>query len=131
MIELIARSASSPAAEVIFAEPKTNEAPTLNLFCKQCVYEQIEAVGILRGTQNEEAAQKFIDFMLSEKFQSDVPGQMFVYPVVKGINLPDEFEKFAVTPNEEHMMARLASDVIETHLQRWLKEWTAVVEQGR
>ncbi len=122
--------ASSPAAEVIFAEQKLDEAPTLNLFCEQCVYEQIEAVGILKGSKNVEAAQAFIDFMLSIEFQTDVPGQMFVYPVVESIPLPKEFQAFATTPSAEQI-AHLSSDIIEENLQRWLKEWTAVVEQGR
>jgi thiamine transport system substrate-binding protein len=108
--------------------PSAEDGATANLFCNQCVYEQIEAVGILKGTQNEQAAQQFIDFMLSPEFQSDIPGNMFVYPVVEGITLPETFEAFAATPNPEQI-ARLAPDVIEANLQRWLKEWTAVVEQ--
>jgi thiamine transport system substrate-binding protein len=72
----------------------------------------------------------FIDFMLSEKFQRDIPGNMFVYPVVNEITLPREFEQFAATPSTEQI-ARLSPDVIETNVQRWLKEWTAVVEQGQ
>jgi thiamine transport system substrate-binding protein len=122
--------ASSPAAEVIFSDPKVDEAPTLNLFCEKCVYEQIEAVGILKGTQNEEAAKQFVDYMLSERFQTDIPGNMFVYPIVDGIALPAEFEQFSATPSAEQI-ATLAPDTIETNLQRWLKEWTAVVEQGQ
>jgi thiamine transport system substrate-binding protein len=122
--------ASSPAAEVIYSDITLNEAPTLNLFCERCVYEQIEAVGILKGSQNIEAAQTFVDYMLSERFQTDIPGNMFVYPVVDNSALPKEFERFSVTPSTEQI-ARLSPDVIETNLQRWLKEWTAVVEQGQ
>jgi thiamine transport system substrate-binding protein len=113
--------ASSPSAE---------GGATVNLFCDLCVYEQIEAVGILKGSKNVEAAQTFIDFMVSEKFQSDVPGQMFVYPVVEGVQLPSEFEQFAAKPSLEQI-ARLTPNVIEVNLQRWLKEWTAVIEQGQ
>jgi thiamine transport system substrate-binding protein len=122
--------ATSPAAEVIFAEQPLDNAPTLNLFCTKCVYEQIEGVGILKGSNNIEAAQKFVDFMLSEKFQTDIPGKMFVYPVVSDITLSTELEQFAATPTQEQI-ARLSPDVIEANLQRWLKEWTAVVEQGQ
>jgi thiamine transport system substrate-binding protein len=121
--------ASSPAAEVMFSDVILNEAPTLNLFCKQCVYEQIEAIGILKGSKNVEAAQTFIDFMLSTEFQTDMPGNMFVYPVIKNITLPSEFEQFAAKPRAEQI-ARLSRNVVEVNLQRWLKEWTAVVEQG-
>jgi thiamine transport system substrate-binding protein len=122
--------ATSPAAEVIFAEEKLDAAPTANLFCESCVYEQIEAVGILKGSKNIEAAQMFIDFMLSEKFQSDVPGQMFVYPVVNDIRLPDEFNLYAAKPGAKQI-ASLSPAVIEANLRRWLKEWTTVVEQGQ
>jgi thiamine transport system substrate-binding protein len=122
--------ASSPAAEVMYSDVILKEAPTLNLFCEQCVYEQIEAVGILRGSQNAKEAQMFIDFMLSEKFQTNVPGNMFVYPVVNDIALPSEFEQYAATPSQEQIV-RLAPDKIESNLQRWLKEWTAVIEQGQ
>jgi thiamine transport system substrate-binding protein len=110
--------------------PSAEGGATANLFCEKCVYQQIEAVGILKGTQNEAAAQQFIDFMLSEKFQTDIPGNMFVYPVVNDIALPIEFEQFAATPSAEQI-ATLAPDDIESNLQRWLKEWTEVVEQGQ
>jgi thiamine transport system substrate-binding protein len=110
--------------------PSAEDGATINLFCNKCVYEQIEAVGILKGTQNEQAAQQFIDFMLSPEFQTDIPGNMFVYPVVDNIPLPETFKQFAATPTQEQI-ARLTPDVIEANVQRWLKEWTAVVEQGQ
>ncbi|MGL4609870.1 MAG: thiamine ABC transporter substrate-binding protein [Trueperaceae bacterium] len=110
--------------------PSAEAGATVNLFCEQCAYEQIEAVGILKGTKDLEAAQTFIDFMLSESFQSDVPSNMFVYPVIENIKLPSDFEQFAVKPSPEQI-ARLASDSIEENVVRWLKEWTTVVEQGQ
>jgi thiamine transport system substrate-binding protein len=122
--------ASSPAAEVLYSNIILEEAPTLNLFCDQCVYEQIEAVGILKGSKHIGAAQQFIDFMLSPDFQSDMPENMFVYPVVDGISLPETFAQFATTPSQAQI-ARLPSDEIAQNIQRWLKEWTAVVEQGQ
>ncbi len=109
--------------------PSAEGGATVNLFCEYCAYEQIEAVGILKGSKNTEAAQQFIDFMLSADFQNDVPENMFVYPVIDG-SLPETFEQFAATPSQEQI-ARLPSDVIEANLQRWLKEWIAVVEQGQ
>ncbi len=44
-------------------------------------FRQIEFVGILKNGQNKPLAQKFVDFMLSQKFQEDMPLNMFVYPV--------------------------------------------------
>lgn len=122
--------ASSPTAEVIFAEEPLEEAPTVNLFCESCVFEQIEAIGILRGSSNIEAAQQFIDFMLTETFQQDIAPNMFVYPVVDGTSLPPEFNQFGQIPTTAESV-QLDSATIETNLTRWLNQWTQVVEQNR
>lgn len=122
--------ATSPAAEVIFADEELDEAPTANLFCEACVWRQIEAVGILSGTDRLEDAQAFVDFMLSETFQADIPLNMFVYPAVRDVALPSEFEKFAPTPSEAQI-ATLPTQAMFENQQRWLGQWTQVVQQGR
>lgn len=122
--------ASSPAAEVIFAEAPLDDAPTANLFCQDCVFEQIEAVGILKGSKNQEAAQSFIDYMLSNAFQEDIAPNMFVYPVVTGTSLPAEFGLYSQIPND-NQTATLEPELIESNLTTWLSQWTQVVEQGR
>lgn len=121
--------ASSPAAEIYFADEPLSEAPTANLFCEKCVYRQIEAVGILRGTPQREAAEAFVDFMLSQRFQEDIPLNMWVYPVSREAALPEVFA-FAELPEEAHI-ANVPSSEIEANLPRWLSEWTRVVEQGQ
>ena len=122
--------ASSPAAEVMFAEEALDDAPTLNLFCETCVYQQIEAAGILKGTAHRAEAEAFIDFMLSEAFQADIPANMFVYPVVAGTPLPAEFTAYSQRPAPEQI-ADLPAAEIESNLPTWLRQWTGVVEQGR
>lgn len=122
--------ATSPAAEVMFAETPLDDAPSLNLFCEACAYQQIEAAGILAGSKHIEAAKAFIDFMLSPSFQTDIPGNMFVYPVLNGTNVPAEFVKYGKLPVGQEI-ATLASGEIEGNLSVWLKQWTQVVEQGQ
>lgn len=122
--------ATSPAAEVIFAEAPLDAAPTANLACAQCSYQQIEAVGILRGTEQRAAAQAFVEFLLSREVQEAVPSEMFVYPVVQDAALPDAFQRFAPLPAPEQV-ASLPSELVRAHQRRWLAEWTAVVVQGR
>lgn len=121
--------ATSPAAEVVFAE-ELDDAPTGNLFCEACVYRQVEAAGILAGTDNVEAAQRFIDFMLSTQFQEDIPLNMYVYPVVDDATLPGVFEQYAQTPTPEQI-ALLPPEEVEANLSDWLDAWTQVVQQGR
>ena len=122
--------ATSPAAEVVFAEAELEDAPTGNLFCDACVFRQIEAVGILAGTEKREAAERFIDYMLSVEFQNDIPLNMFVYPVVEDATLPEVFTQYAAVPSEAQV-ASVPAETVEANLSEWLNAWTKVVEQGQ
>jgi thiamine transport system substrate-binding protein len=115
---------TSPAAEVIFAETPLEDAPTASILGPDTCFRQIEFVGILKGTQNRALAEKFVDFMLSKQFQEDVPLQMFVYPVLPGAKLPEEFTKYAQAPEQT---AALAPDVIAEKRDAWIQAWTDVV----
>ncbi len=121
--------ASSPAAEIIFSEDELDDAPTINLFCEFCVYRQIEAVGILRGTKEPQAARAFIDYMLSLEFQEDIPLNMFVYPVHKNAEVPEIFITSQVP--QQNQIASLQVDAVEENLANWLDSWTKVVIQGQ
>ena len=122
--------ATSPAAEVLFAEEPLDEAPTSNLLCPACAWRQVEAVGILVGTDQPEEARAFVDFMLSDAFQADIAPNMFVYPAVQGVDVPPEFERFAPVPSEVQI-ATLPTGTIFENQQRWLEQWSQVVQQGR
>lgn len=115
---------TSPAAEVIFADPPIDDAPTASILGPDTCFRQIEFVGILNGTQNRALAEKFVDFMLGKDFQVDMPLQMFVYPVNTGVYLPDEFIQFAQTPQQP---ATLAPDMIVANRDKWIQEWTDAV----
>ncbi|HLU83667.1 MAG TPA: thiamine ABC transporter substrate-binding protein [Trueperaceae bacterium] len=127
---LVVSYLTSPAAEVIFAETELAEPPTANLECRGCAYRQVEAIGILRGTPNREAAERFVDFMLSREVQEAIPLAMFVHPVVEDADLPPEFNSFASLADDAQV-ASLPSQLIQAHQARWLAQWTAVVLQGR
>jgi thiamine transport system substrate-binding protein len=119
---LVVSYASSPPAEVVFADPPITEAPT-GVVTAGC-YRQIEAAGILAGTDHEEEAGQLIDFLLSEAFQAEVPLSMFVYPVRQGTPLPPEFVAHAVAPEE---VSELAPADIDAHREEWIDTWTDLV----
>ncbi len=87
-------------------------------------FRQIELAGVLRGARNEEGARKLVDFMLSKRFQEDIPLQMFVFPARRDAALPPEFERFAVVP--KHPL-ELPPAEIEANRERWVDEWTDIV----
>jgi thiamine transport system substrate-binding protein len=117
--------ASSPAAEVFFASPQPTESPTASIVTSDMCFRQIEFVGILKNGQNKSLAQKFVDFMLSQKFQEDMPLNMFVYPVNKNAKLPDVFVKFAQIAESPAVIS--AAD-IASNRDAWIETWTAAMK---
>ncbi|WP_436793119.1 thiamine ABC transporter substrate-binding protein [Actinospongicola halichondriae] len=118
---LVVSYASSPPAEVIFAEEPLDDAPT-GVVVESCA-RQIEFAGILSGTEHEAEAQQLIDFLLSETFQADIPLNMFVYPVID-VTLPDEFVQYGAEAEDPHLVD---PDVVAEHRDDWIEEWTEIV----
>ena len=87
-------------------------------------FRQIEFVGILKGTKNQALAEKFVDFMLSQPFQEDIPLNMFVFPANENAELPPEFIKWAQIPAES---AVIDPAQVEANRETWIEAWTEVV----
>lgn len=121
---LVVSYSSSPAAEVIYASSPLTDAPTASMLGPDTCFRQIEFVGILKGTSHLPLAQKFVDFMLSQPFQEDIPLQMFVYPVNTDASLPQEFIRYAQTAPHP---AALDPAVIAANRDKWITDWTAAV----
>ncbi len=119
---IVVSYATSPAAEVIFSSKPLDEGPTAAV--EDGCYRQVEYAGILRGARNEDGARRLIDFMLSERFQADVPGSMFVYPVRAGVPLPEAFVEHAIVPREP---LQLPADDVDANRDRWVARWTEIV----
>ena len=118
---IVVSYASSPPAEVLFAEDPEAEAPT-GVVTESC-YRQIEFAGILSGTEREDEAQALVDFLLSETFQSDIALNMFVYPVID-VDLPEAFVEHGASPEDPYL---LPADVVAEHRDDWIEEWTEIV----
>lgn len=118
---IVVSYASSPAAEVFYAEQKTDTAPTGIVVENQSAFRQIEFAGIIKGTKQLAQAQKAMDFILSETFQEDIPLQMFVFPANQNARLPDVFKKHAKISSSP---ALIAPKQIDLNRDQWIREWT-------
>jgi len=121
---LVVSYASSPPAEVFFAEEAMDTAPTGSVVGNGSCFRQIEFIGILAGTEKRDLAEKFIDFMLSSQFQEDIPLKMFVFPANKNAALPDVFVEHAQTASNP---ATLPPEDIAAHREDWINAWTETV----
>ena len=119
---IVVSYASSPPAEVIFADPPVDEPPT-GVVTASC-YRQIEFAGVLAGADNPGGARALIDFMLKPTFQNDVPLNMFVFPVIDEATLPDVFVEHAEIADDPFIL-----DPAEVEAQRndWTDRWVEVV----
>lgn len=121
---IVVSYASSPVAEVYFADPPLQQAPTGVVVADGTCFRQIEFAGILKGTQNRALAEQWIDFMLGTTFQQDIPLKMFVYPANTQAALPDVFVQYSIVP--QHPVT-LTPAAIEANRETWIEAWTRVV----
>lgn len=115
-LPLVVSYASSPPAEVLFADPPIDEAPS-GVMIESC-FRQIEFAGITRDSQ---AARDLIDFMLGPAFQEDIPLNMFVFPANSQARLPDVFVDHAVVPDEPLTMDPQRIGELR---EEWIETWT-------
>lgn len=121
---LVVSYASSPAAEVIFAEEDLEDSPTAAVL--STCYEQIEFAGVLSNSENEAGAKILLDFMLTKTYQEDIPLNNFVYPVISDATLPPEFTKFAPQPDEAIGMG---SEEVAENRDKWVRDWTDLMQR--
>jgi thiamine transport system substrate-binding protein len=119
---LVVSYASSPPAAVYYSKPQPTTSP-IGTMLSSC-FRQVEFAGVLKGTEHQKAAQQLVEFMLSEKFQADMPLQMFVFPVRDGTPLPAVFSKFAEVATKP--LTLRAAD-ISAHRDTWIEQWTDTV----
>ncbi|MCX5340499.1 thiamine ABC transporter substrate-binding protein [Streptomyces sp. R-74717] len=119
---LVVSYASSPPVEVLYAKPQPAEAPT-GVATGTC-FRQIEFAGLLNGAKNEAGGKALLDFLISKKFQEDMPLNMFVNPVTKSAELPELFTKFGATVDKP---TTVAPDEISKNREQWVQSWSSLV----
>src|SRR6056297_4328504 len=92
------------------------------LIPKEGAYVQIEGVGIVKGTQNRELAEKFVEFTLSKNFQKELPINQWMFPVVD-VQMPESFQ-YAQKPKK--ILTLDAAEIAE-NIDEWLDEWEGIM----
>jgi thiamine transport system substrate-binding protein len=109
---------SSPAAEI----REDGKSQTVSLL-DEC-FRQVEYVGVLAGTKNGDGAKALVDFLLSESFQSTMPGLMYVYPINPAASVPAEWAEFGPAAK-----STIGEDLdIAANRDSWQDKWSAIFE---
>ncbi|MFE9775704.1 thiamine ABC transporter substrate binding subunit [Streptomyces sp. NPDC005931] len=119
---LVVSYSSSPPAEVIYADPRPDTAPTG--VAEGTCFRQVEYAGLLSNARNPEGGKALLDFLLTKEFQDDMPLNMFVYPVREAAQVPKEFTQYGPAAKDPETMdpAKIAE-----HRDQWVKSWTSLV----
>ena len=111
--DIVLSYTSSPAAHIMFEENYDISASTFT----EGNYISVEFAGILKSSTNKEMANNFLNFMLSDDFQSIIPSTNIMYPVTN-IKLPDAYNELEIpTP------LQLKPKDINDNKEKWIDEW--------
>jgi thiamine transport system substrate-binding protein len=119
---LVVSYGSSPPFEVLFAAEPLDAAPT-GVVESTC-FRQVEFAGVLRGTDAQDEAQQLVDFLISERFQREVPLNLFVFPVNPAVELVPVFTRYATIATEP---LTLDPATIDANRAVWIDRWTEIV----
>ena len=114
--DLVLSYTTSPAAHIMFEENYDYSA--INF--KEGNYLTIEFAGILKSSKNKELANNFLNFMLSNDFQSVIPYTNIMYPVINIKNqLPEAYNKINI-PNKS---LQIDPTILNNNKEIWIMEW--------
>ncbi len=89
-------------------------------------FRQVEYAGVLTGAANPDGAGAVVDWLLSPEVQAALPTSMYVFPVDGATELPADWSKYAVQPDEP-----LSLDPADIAANRddWLTTWSDVTSR--
>ena len=112
--DMVLSYTTSPAAHIMFEERYDILATTF----EEGNYITIEFAGILNNSKNKDLANRFLNFMLSEEFQSVIPSTNIMYPVTNIKDLPEAFDKLEVPK-----FIQIDPKEINKNKEKWIDEW--------
>jgi thiamine transport system substrate-binding protein len=83
---------------------------------------QLEGAAIIRGSKNIELAQKFLDFMLEDEFQKELPLNQWMFPVT-AVPLPKVFD-YAVLPQT---IVSIDNSELLNKKDQWIAQWEKIM----
>ncbi|MDK2885724.1 MAG: thiamine transport system substrate-binding protein [Thermosipho sp. (in: thermotogales)] len=101
-----------------------NSIKYVPIILSEGAFVQVEYASIIKNTKNKELAKRFLEFLLMDFFQKEVPLNQWMFPVTN-VELP---EAFKYVPEIDKILEIDAS--IYEDLERILKEWAKVVIGG-
>ena len=89
-------------------------------------YQQIEVAGLVRTSQQKRLARDFLEFMLSDGFQSIIPTTNWMYPAtLPRTELPADFDKL-IDPSPALL---LSDELVASKRKAWVDDWLEIMSR--
>ncbi|MGR5236783.1 thiamine ABC transporter substrate binding subunit [Vibrio alfacsensis] len=116
--DLVLSYTTSPAYHLIAEE----DAKYASADFAEGHYMQVEVAAKVKSSQNSELADEFMNFILSDDFQSAMPTGNWMYPVTD-VELPKGFETLSVPSKSLSFTA----DEVAKMRKFWIREWQSAL----
>ena len=112
--DMVLSYTTSPAAHMMFED--NSDFSAINFV--EGNYLTVEFAGVLKSSKNKTQSNNFINFMLSEDFQSVIPSTNIMYPVIKINNLPEAYQSLEIPEP-----LQIDPSIIRNNKEIWIEEW--------
>ena len=116
--DMVLSYTTSPAYHII-AEQKNKYAAAI---FSEGHYTQIEVAAKVKSSRNSKLADQFMDFIVSDEFQSVIPTGNWMYPVTK-VALPKGFEQLTIPEKAFSFSA----EQVDNNRKAWIREWQSAL----
>jgi thiamine transport system substrate-binding protein len=114
--DMVLSYTTSPAYHLIAEDDTTKVAARF----EEGHYLQVEVAGIIASTEEPELARAFLEFMVTDAFQSVIPTTNWMYPAVTpAAGLPEGFETLTVPARALLYSPREAAQVRDRAIETW------------
>ena len=114
--DMVLSYTTSPAYHLIAEDDTTKAAARF----EEGHYLQVEVAGIIASTEEPELARTFLEFMVTDAFQSVIPTTNWMYPAVTpAAGLPEGFETLTVPARALLYSPREAAQARDRAIETW------------
>lgn len=106
---LVISYTTSPAYHVEYDKTDRYKA----LIFEQGHVRQIEGAGLVKGCKNAKNAKLFLDFLISEEAQNNIPLTQWMFPVNKNVKLPESYSAAPVAEKTLDYDVEKVQDAVE------------------
>ena len=114
----------SPGVEAFYGG---NWTKSTSLTLERSTFHQVEYAGLINGGTELEAANAFIEYLLSEEVNRDMPENNLMQSVLEDAVWP-ETDGYAYHTDAPKMNAEITNERIAEEMERWLSKWKQATE---